>query len=48
MSMCRFKSADSAGYKDFKAALKDYLDVIRAKQDASKQATSRVIRPAGS
>jgi hypothetical protein len=49
MSMYRFKSANSAGYKDFEAALKNYLDVIREKREGSKQAKSNgVIQPASS
>lgn len=41
MDICRFKSANSAGYQDFKAALNDYLNAIREKQDASQQEENR-------
>ena len=41
MDMCRFKSANSAGYQDFKAALKDYLKGIREKQEAAQRVEDR-------
>jgi hypothetical protein len=50
MGMCRFKSANVPRYIDFKAALTDYLNEIRAKnfaqrdqarQEAEQRLTSR-------